>query len=109
MRRSNDSLASTDMQARFAELGLAPATGTPEQFAAFFMAETQKSARIVAAAHIGAELPGMRVRNARTDEISWRISLPPFAHAAASGSWVRPGRRGAARLPPHTAPALLPL
>ena len=32
-----------------------PATGTPEQFAAFFTAETRKWAGIVAAAHIGAE------------------------------------------------------
>jgi tripartite-type tricarboxylate transporter receptor subunit TctC len=38
----NASVASTDLQARFAELGLAPTTGTPVQFAAFFAAETRK-------------------------------------------------------------------
>ena len=51
----NASVAAADMQARFAELGMAPSSGTPQEFAAFFAAETRKWAGIVAAAHIGAE------------------------------------------------------
>lgn len=47
--------AAADMQARFAELGMAPSSGTPQEFAAFFATETRKWAGIVAAAHIGAE------------------------------------------------------
>ena len=51
----NASVAAADMQARFAALGLAPSSGTPQEFAAFFATETRKWAGIVAAAHIGAE------------------------------------------------------
>jgi tripartite-type tricarboxylate transporter receptor subunit TctC len=51
----NDSVASAELQARFAQLGIAPNTGTPQDFAAFFAAENRKWASIVAAARIGAE------------------------------------------------------
>ena len=51
----NESVASAELQARFAQLGLQPSTGTPEGFAAFFAAENRKWAAIVADARIGAE------------------------------------------------------
>jgi tripartite-type tricarboxylate transporter receptor subunit TctC len=51
----NESVASAELQARFALLGLQPSTGTPEEFAAFFAAENRKWAAIVADARIGAE------------------------------------------------------
>jgi tripartite-type tricarboxylate transporter receptor subunit TctC len=51
----NEGVASADIRARFAQLGLEPSTGSPEEFAAFFAAETRKWASVVAAAHISAE------------------------------------------------------
>jgi tripartite-type tricarboxylate transporter receptor subunit TctC len=51
----NESVASAELQARFAQLGIQPSIGTPEEFAAFFAAENRKWAAIVADAHIGAE------------------------------------------------------
>jgi tripartite-type tricarboxylate transporter receptor subunit TctC len=51
----NESVASADLQARFAQLGIQPNTGTPQEFAAFFAAENRKWAAIVADAHVGAE------------------------------------------------------
>jgi tripartite-type tricarboxylate transporter receptor subunit TctC len=51
----NDSVASADLQARFAQLGIQPSTGSPQEFAAFFASENRKWAAIVADARIGAE------------------------------------------------------
>jgi tripartite-type tricarboxylate transporter receptor subunit TctC len=51
----NDSVASADLQARFAQLGIQPNTGSPQEFAAFFASENRKWAAIVADARIGAE------------------------------------------------------
>jgi tripartite-type tricarboxylate transporter receptor subunit TctC len=51
----NQSVANPDIQARFAQLGIQPSTGSPQEFAAFFAAENRKWAAIVADAHIGAE------------------------------------------------------
>jgi tripartite-type tricarboxylate transporter receptor subunit TctC len=51
----NESVASAELQARFAQLGLAPSTGSPREFAAFFAAENRKWAAIVAAARVGAD------------------------------------------------------
>src|SRR5712671_5907248 len=51
----NASVASGELQARFAQLGIQPSIGTPQEFAAFFAAETRKWAAIVADARIGAE------------------------------------------------------
>jgi tripartite-type tricarboxylate transporter receptor subunit TctC len=51
----NNSVASADLQARFAQLGIQPNTGTPQEFAAFFAAENRKWAAIVADARIGPE------------------------------------------------------
>jgi tripartite-type tricarboxylate transporter receptor subunit TctC len=51
----NDSVASADLQARFAQLGIQPSTGSPQEFAAFFASENRKWAAIVADAHLGAE------------------------------------------------------
>jgi tripartite-type tricarboxylate transporter receptor subunit TctC len=48
-------VASAELQARFAQLGLQPSTGSPEEFASFFAAENRKWAAIVADARIGAE------------------------------------------------------
>ncbi len=51
----NASVASGELQARFAQLGIQPSVGTPQDFAAFFAAENRKWAAIVADAHIGVE------------------------------------------------------
>jgi tripartite-type tricarboxylate transporter receptor subunit TctC len=51
----NDSVASADLQARFAQLGIQPSIGSPQDFATFFASENRKWAAIVADAHIGAE------------------------------------------------------
>ena len=51
----NETVASAELQVRFAQLGLQPSTGTPEEFAAFFAAENRKWAAIVADARIGTE------------------------------------------------------
>jgi tripartite-type tricarboxylate transporter receptor subunit TctC len=51
----NESVASAEIQARFAQLGIAPSTGTPQDFAAFFATENRKWAAIVADAHVGVE------------------------------------------------------
>ncbi|HLK81193.1 MAG TPA: tripartite tricarboxylate transporter substrate binding protein [Xanthobacteraceae bacterium] len=51
----NDCLASAELRARFAQFGIAPSTGTPQEFAAFFAAENRRWAAIVADAHIGIE------------------------------------------------------
>jgi tripartite-type tricarboxylate transporter receptor subunit TctC len=51
----NESVASAELRARFAQLGIQPNTGTPQEFAAFFAAENRKWAAIVADARIGAE------------------------------------------------------
>jgi tripartite-type tricarboxylate transporter receptor subunit TctC len=51
----NESVASAELQARFAQLGIQPSVGTPQDFAAFFAAENRKWAAIVADAHISAE------------------------------------------------------
>ncbi len=51
----NEGVASAELQARFAQLGIQPSIGTPQEFAAFFAAETRKWAAIVADARIGAE------------------------------------------------------
>jgi tripartite-type tricarboxylate transporter receptor subunit TctC len=41
------------MRAHLARLGATPATGTPQEFAAFFAAETRKWAVVVKSAGIG--------------------------------------------------------
>ncbi len=51
----DDSVASADLQARFAQLGIQPNTGSPQEFAAFLASENRKWAAIVADARIGAE------------------------------------------------------
>jgi tripartite-type tricarboxylate transporter receptor subunit TctC len=51
----NESVASPELQDRFAQLGIQPSTGTPQEFAAFFAAENRKWAAIVADAHISIE------------------------------------------------------
>jgi tripartite-type tricarboxylate transporter receptor subunit TctC len=51
----NESVASAELQARFAQLGIQPSTGSPQEFAAFFAAENRKWASIAAEARIGAE------------------------------------------------------
>jgi tripartite-type tricarboxylate transporter receptor subunit TctC len=51
----NESVASAELQARFLQLGIQPSTGTPQEFAAFFAAESRKWAAVVADTHIGAE------------------------------------------------------
>ena len=51
----NEAVASADVRARFAALGLEPSTGSPEEFARFFAAETRKWAGVVATAGIPAE------------------------------------------------------
>jgi tripartite-type tricarboxylate transporter receptor subunit TctC len=51
----NESVASAELQARFAQLGILPSVGTPQEFATFFAAENRKWAAIAADAHIGAE------------------------------------------------------
>jgi tripartite-type tricarboxylate transporter receptor subunit TctC len=51
----NESVASAELQVRFAQLGILPSVGTPQEFAAFFAAESRKWAAIAADAHIGAE------------------------------------------------------
>ena len=51
----NQSVASADLQARFAQLGIQPSIGSPQDFAAFFAAENRKWAAIAALAHVGAE------------------------------------------------------
>jgi tripartite-type tricarboxylate transporter receptor subunit TctC len=51
----NEGVASADIRARFAQLGLEPSTGSPQEFGAFFVAEARKWASVVAAAHISAE------------------------------------------------------
>src|SRR5215470_378417 len=48
----NETVASAELQVRFAQLGLQPSTGTPEEFAAFFAAENRKWAAIVKDANI---------------------------------------------------------
>ena len=42
----NESVRSAELQARFAQLGIAPSVGTPQDFAAFFAAENRKWAAI---------------------------------------------------------------
>lgn len=51
----NESVASPQLQARFAQLGIQPSIGTPAEFAAFFAVENRKWAAIVAEAGLGAE------------------------------------------------------
>ena len=51
----NESVASAELQARFAQLGISPSVGTPQDFAAFFAAENRKWAAIVADARVGVE------------------------------------------------------
>jgi tripartite-type tricarboxylate transporter receptor subunit TctC len=51
----NEAVASADIRARFAALGLEPSTGSPQEFARFFAAETRKWANVVATAGIAAE------------------------------------------------------
>jgi tripartite-type tricarboxylate transporter receptor subunit TctC len=51
----NEGVASADVRARFAALGLEPSTGSPQEFARFFAAETRKWANVVATAGITAE------------------------------------------------------
>jgi tripartite-type tricarboxylate transporter receptor subunit TctC len=51
----NEAVASPDIRARFAALGLEPSTGSPQEFARFFAAETRKWANVVATAGIAAE------------------------------------------------------
>ena len=51
----NESVASAELRARFAQFGIQPSTGTPQEFAAFFAAENRKWAAIVADAHVGVE------------------------------------------------------
>jgi tripartite-type tricarboxylate transporter receptor subunit TctC len=51
----NEGVASPELQGSFAQLGIQPSTGSPQEFAAFFAAENRKWASIVAAAHVGAE------------------------------------------------------
>jgi tripartite-type tricarboxylate transporter receptor subunit TctC len=51
----NESVASAELRARFVQLGVQPSTGTPQEFAAFFAAESRKWAAIVADARIGVE------------------------------------------------------
>jgi tripartite-type tricarboxylate transporter receptor subunit TctC len=48
-------VASPDIRARFVALGLGPSTGSPQDFARFFAAETRKWAGVVAIAGIPAE------------------------------------------------------
>jgi tripartite-type tricarboxylate transporter receptor subunit TctC len=48
----NEAVASPDIKARFAALGLEPSTGSPQDFARFFAAETRKWASVAAAAGI---------------------------------------------------------
>jgi len=49
----NASLDAPEMRAHLARLGATPATGTPQEFAAFFAAETRKWAVVVKSAGIG--------------------------------------------------------
>jgi tripartite-type tricarboxylate transporter receptor subunit TctC len=51
----NESVDAPEMRAHLARLGATPATGTPQEFAAFFVAETRKWATIVKSAGIGIE------------------------------------------------------
>jgi tripartite-type tricarboxylate transporter receptor subunit TctC len=48
----NECLASAELRARFAQFGIAPSTGTPQEFAAFFAAENRKWAAIVDSVNI---------------------------------------------------------
>jgi tripartite-type tricarboxylate transporter receptor subunit TctC len=48
----NESVTSAELQARFAQLGIQPSVGTPQDFAAFFAAENRKWAAIVAGANL---------------------------------------------------------
>jgi tripartite-type tricarboxylate transporter receptor subunit TctC len=48
----NESVASGELQARFAQLGIQPSVGTPQDFAAFFAAENRKWAAIVQSTNI---------------------------------------------------------
>ena len=48
----NEAVASADIKARFTALGLEPSTGSPEEFARFFAAETRKWASVAATAGI---------------------------------------------------------
>jgi tripartite-type tricarboxylate transporter receptor subunit TctC len=45
-------VASPDIKARFAALGLEPSTGSPQDFARFFAAEARKWASVAATAGI---------------------------------------------------------
>jgi tripartite-type tricarboxylate transporter receptor subunit TctC len=49
----NASLDAPEMRAHLARLGATPATGTPQEFAAYFTAETRKWAVVVKSAGIG--------------------------------------------------------
>ena len=51
----NEAVASADIKARFTALGLEPSTGSPQEFARFFAAETRKWAGVVVTAGIPAE------------------------------------------------------
>jgi tripartite-type tricarboxylate transporter receptor subunit TctC len=51
----NASLDAPDMRAHLARLGATPATGTPQEFAVFFAAETRKWAAIVKSAGISVD------------------------------------------------------
>ena len=48
----NEAVASPDIKARFAALGLEPSTGSPQDFARFFATEARKWARVAATAGI---------------------------------------------------------
>jgi len=48
----NESVALAELQARFLQLGIQPSTGTPQEFAAFFAAESHKWAAVVAQTNI---------------------------------------------------------
>jgi tripartite-type tricarboxylate transporter receptor subunit TctC len=48
----NEVVTSAELRARFAQFGIAPSTGTPQEFASFFAAENRKWAAIVDAANL---------------------------------------------------------
>ena len=48
----NECLASAELRARFAQFGIAPSTGTPQEFASFFAAESRKWTAIVDAGNL---------------------------------------------------------
>jgi tripartite-type tricarboxylate transporter receptor subunit TctC len=48
----NESMNSAEMRTHLARLGATPATGTPQEFAAFFAAETRKWEAVVKSAGV---------------------------------------------------------